>query len=115
MNSAKKVALVLAAAGMAIGASVGTAAATDDGGARGVATGSPGVLSGDVIQIPIDIPINLCGNTIDIIGLLNPTFGNTCINGEVVREEHHSYREHHESRHEAHHESHHGGGHHQED
>ncbi|MYW43832.1 DUF320 domain-containing protein [Streptomyces sp. SID161] len=26
------------------------------------------------------VPINLCGNTVDIIGLLNPAFGNTCVN-----------------------------------
>ncbi|KNB52512.1 chaplin [Streptomyces caatingaensis] len=82
MNRAKKAALVLAAAGVAVGASVGTAAAHDDGAvAHGVAKGSPGVISGNVIQIPLDVPINACGNTIDIlIGLLNPTFGNVCIN-----------------------------------
>jgi hypothetical protein len=30
--------------------------------------------------VPIHIPINICGNTVHIVGLLNPTFGNTCIN-----------------------------------
>ncbi|GAA2720742.1 MULTISPECIES: chaplin [Streptomyces] len=99
MNSAKKAALALAAAGVALGATVVPAAATDDdfsgAGASGVATGSPGVVSGNVIQIPIDIPINLCGNTIDIIGLLNPTFGNTCITNpprehvRITEHEHH--------------------------
>ncbi|MBH1936521.1 chaplin [Streptomyces sp. AV19] len=81
MNRAKKAALVLAAAGVAVGASVGTAVAHDEGSsANGVAKGSPGVISGNVIQIPLDVPINACGNTIDIlIGLLNPTFGNVCI------------------------------------
>ncbi|WSK17519.1 chaplin [Streptomyces celluloflavus] len=60
---------------------VGSAApAFADSGASGAAVGSPGVISGDVIQIPIAIPINLCGNTIDIIGLLNPAFGNNCLN-----------------------------------
>ncbi|MFI9719003.1 chaplin [Streptomyces sp. NPDC052396] len=110
MNSAKKVALVLAAAGMALGASVANAAA-DGGGAdaRGVATNSPGVLSGDVIQIPIQIPINLCGNSIDIVGLLNPTFGNTCINGGIERSEHREVRFHSHQRHEEHgHGGHHG-------
>lgn len=42
--------------------------------------GSPGVLSGNVVQIPVHVPVNACGNSINIIGLLNPTFGNTCIN-----------------------------------
>ncbi|MFF4155318.1 chaplin [Streptomyces sp. NPDC001678] len=107
MNSAKKAALALAAAGVALGASVVPAAATDDDGfggalASGVAKGSPGVISGNVIQIPLDVPINLCGNTIDIIGLLNPTFGNTCINNPPVEHhmtEHHVTTEHHHGRH----------------
>ncbi|MEU6478867.1 chaplin [Streptomyces sp. NPDC047017] len=52
-----------------------------DAGAEGAAVGSPGVISGNTIQVPVHVPINLCGNTIDIIGLLNPAFGNTCVNG----------------------------------
>jgi hypothetical protein len=44
------------------------------------AIGSPGILSGNADQIPIRVPVNLCGNTIDIIGVLNPAFGNTCAN-----------------------------------
>ncbi|MEU3410477.1 MULTISPECIES: chaplin [unclassified Streptomyces] len=66
-----------AAAAVAGGAGVASASA----GAGGAAVGSPGVISGNVIQVPIHVPINLCGNTIDIIGLLNPAFGNTCVNG----------------------------------
>ncbi len=42
--------------------------------------GSPGVLSGNVIQVPVDVPVNACGNTVDVIGLLNPAFGNGCVN-----------------------------------
>ncbi|MFF3177282.1 MULTISPECIES: chaplin ChpH [unclassified Streptomyces] len=62
--------LVLAGAGMAVA----------DSGAQGAAIGSPGVLSGNVVQVPVHIPVNLCGNTVSVIGLLNPTFGNTCVN-----------------------------------
>ncbi|MGW2280021.1 chaplin [Streptomyces sp. NPDC001770] len=62
--------LVLAGAGMAVA----------DAGAQGAAIGSPGVISGNVIQVPVHVPVNLCGNTIDVIGLLNPAFGNTCVN-----------------------------------
>jgi hypothetical protein len=51
-----------------------------DAGAEGTAVGSPGVLSGNVVQVPINVPVNLCGNTVDVIGLLNPAFGNTCVN-----------------------------------
>ncbi|MGW6612256.1 chaplin [Streptomyces erythrochromogenes] len=58
----------------------GASAASADAGAQGVAAYSPGVGSGNVIQVPIHIPVNACGNTVSIIGLLNPSFGNTCIN-----------------------------------
>ncbi|MFF4405310.1 chaplin [Streptomyces sp. NPDC001262] len=112
MNRATKAALVLAAAGAAVTASVGAAFATGGGpggaGAVGVAKGSPGVISGNVIQLPIQIPINLCGNSIDIVGLLNPTFGNTCVNAEM-EEEHHEVRHIH-----VHHEGHHHEGRHHE-
>ncbi|MFB6992142.1 chaplin ChpH [Streptomyces sp. NPDC056178] len=62
--------LVLAGAGMAVA----------DSGAQGAAVGSPGVLSGNVVQAPIHVPVNVCGNTISVIGLLNPAFGSTCMN-----------------------------------
>ncbi|MFE6688022.1 chaplin [Streptomyces sp. NPDC057743] len=48
--------------------------------AAGFAAHSPGLISGNVIQVPINLPINLCGNSIDVIGLLNPAFGNKCLN-----------------------------------
>ncbi|WTN63344.1 chaplin [Streptomyces sp. NBC_00626] len=66
----------MAAAAMA--GSAGVAAA--DSGAQGAATNSPGVISGNTIQVPVHVPVNACGNTVDVIGLLNPAFGNTCAN-----------------------------------
>ncbi|MFK8906969.1 chaplin [Streptomyces sp. YS-3] len=62
------------------GVVAGTGAAAADAGAKGAAIGSPGFLSGNVIQVPIHLPINICGNSVDVIGLLNPAAGNTCIN-----------------------------------
>ncbi|MDQ0787049.1 chaplin [Streptomyces sp. B3I8] len=53
-----------------------------DAGAQGTAVGSPGVLSGNVVQVPVHIPVNVCGNTITVIGALNPAFGNVCVNGD---------------------------------
>ncbi|MFI2205099.1 chaplin [Streptomyces sp. NPDC020192] len=47
----------------------------------GVANNNPGVLSGNIIQIPVDVDANLCGNSIDLVGLLNPATGNVCVNG----------------------------------
>ncbi|MDQ0581104.1 chaplin ChpG [Streptomyces sp. NPDC102259] len=74
---AKGLVLTSVAAAAVAGAS-GIAAA--DSGANGIAEHSPGVLSGNVVQVPVHIPVNVCGNTINVIGLLNPAFGNTCIN-----------------------------------
>ncbi|WP_307135987.1 chaplin [Streptomyces aurantiacus] len=51
-----------------------------DAGAQGAAVGSPGVLSGNVVQVPVHVPVNVCGNTINVVGLLNPAFGNECEN-----------------------------------
>ncbi|MEU9033977.1 chaplin [Streptomyces sp. NPDC048352] len=70
-------AVALAAGALVAG---GASVASADAGAQGVAAYSPGVGSGNLIQVPIHIPINACGNTLSIIGLLNPSFGNTCIN-----------------------------------
>ncbi|MER7580060.1 chaplin [Kitasatospora sp. NPDC097691] len=78
MRNLKKAAVLsLAATGLVLGAAGGAFASS---GAEGVAAGSPGVLSGNQIQIPVHIPVNLCGNSIDIVGLLNPAFGNHCTN-----------------------------------
>ncbi|GAA2554673.1 MULTISPECIES: chaplin ChpH [Streptomyces] len=74
----KKVVAVAAATGGLVLAGAGLAAA--DSGAQGAAVHSPGVLSGNVVQVPVHVPVNVCGNTVSVIGLLNPTFGNTCIN-----------------------------------
>ncbi|WSZ45025.1 chaplin [Streptomyces sp. NBC_00190] len=48
--------------------------------ADGIAAGSPGVGSGNLLQIPVDVPVNVCGNTVNVIALLSPAFGNTCVN-----------------------------------
>ncbi|MFJ3226973.1 chaplin [Streptomyces sp. NPDC086783] len=78
MNTVKKAALFVAAVGMSMGAAAGTAFA--DAEAEGAAVNSPGVLSGNVVQVPVHIPVNICGNTVDIIGVLNPAAGNVCVN-----------------------------------
>ncbi|MGW5851009.1 chaplin [Streptomyces sp. NPDC055254] len=67
---------------LAVGLAVigGASAASADAVAEGVAVGSPGVLSGNVVQVPIHVPINVCGNSVNVIGLLNPAAGNICVN-----------------------------------
>ncbi|GHH74501.1 chaplin [Kitasatospora indigofera] len=76
----KKLAAVAAATGGLVLAGAGMAAAHGGAAAQGVAAGSPGVLSGNLIQVPVHVPVNVCGNTVSVIGLLNPAFGNSCAN-----------------------------------
>ncbi|MEU1014767.1 chaplin [Streptomyces sp. NPDC005900] len=73
----KKSVTIVAGAVVALGMG---APAFADAGAGGTAVGSPGVVSGNVIQVPVHVPVNVCGNTIDVVGLLNPVSGNKCVN-----------------------------------
>ncbi|MEV6700545.1 chaplin [Streptomyces sp. NPDC051453] len=72
------------AAAVALGTSAvvisGAGLAMADAGAQGGAADSPGVVSGDAVQVPVHVPVNVCGDTVDVIGLLNPAFGNACAN-----------------------------------
>jgi hypothetical protein len=58
----------------------GAGAASADANAAGAAAHSPGVLSGNLIQVPVHVPVNICGDSVNVIGALNPAFGNTCVN-----------------------------------
>ncbi|CAK7284458.1 chaplin [Streptomyces sp. RM1] len=78
MSRIAKAAAVALGTGAVVISGAGLALA--DAGAQGAAVGSPGVLSGNALQVPVNIPVNVCGDTIDVIGLLNPGFGNTCVN-----------------------------------
>ncbi|MFR9787755.1 chaplin [Streptomyces sp. MB22_4] len=51
-----------------------------DSTADGAAVGSPGLISGNGIQLPVHVPVNVCGDTVDVVGLLNPAMGNSCAN-----------------------------------
>ncbi|MET8946525.1 chaplin [Streptomyces sp. NPDC004542] len=63
--------LVLAGAGLAVA----------DSAAQGSAAHSPGVVSGNAIQVPVHVPVGVCGDTISVIGFMNPASDNACING----------------------------------
>ncbi|MFD8004046.1 chaplin family protein [Streptomyces mirabilis] len=58
----------------------GSQGASSGSSASGRTQGSPGVLSGNLAQVPVDVPVNACGNTVDVVALLNPAFGNRCGN-----------------------------------
>lgn len=71
--------LTVAAASGILAVGGGYASADSDG--NGTASGSPGLLSGNSVSVPVEVPVNACGNTVDGAAALNPAFGNTCGNG----------------------------------
>ena len=77
MNTSKSMFVAAAVVGL-VAAGAGAASASSD--AAGAAHNSPGVLSGNLIQVPVHVPVNVCGDTVNVIGALNPAFGNTCHN-----------------------------------
>ncbi|MFF2148221.1 chaplin [Kitasatospora sp. NPDC058190] len=82
-NVAKKGILTAVATGSVLASTAGYAYAGAE--AQGGAAGSPGVASGNSVQVPVEVPINACGNTVDVIGALNPSFGNHCANVSTGR------------------------------
>ncbi len=78
-NLKKAAALVAVASGLAVaGAGVASANSAD---AHGAATASPGVVSGNLVQVPVHVPVNVVGDSVNVIGALNPAFGSTGHNG----------------------------------
>ena len=73
MNLKKFAVLTAATSGIVL---AGAGAALADTSADGSATGSPGVVSGNNTQIPVHVPVNVTGNGINIIGLLDSVFDN---------------------------------------
>ncbi|GAA5064190.1 chaplin [Streptomyces sp. SID10815] len=78
MKNLKKAAAVTMVAGGLVAAGAGMASASSAAG--GAAHGSPGVVSGNVIQAPVHVPVNAVGNSVNVIGVLNPAFGNLGLN-----------------------------------
>jgi hypothetical protein len=69
----------------ASGAMAMTVPAYAGAGADGTTAGSPGVVSGNTVQLPVHVPVNVCGNTVNVVGLLNPAAGNSCANEDDGR------------------------------
>ena len=81
MKNLKKATAVAMVAGGLVAAGAGMASATDGGAwAGGKAVGSPGVGSGNLVQAPVHVPVNAVGNSVNVIGVLNPAFGNLGVN-----------------------------------
>jgi hypothetical protein len=77
-NLKRAAALTMLAGGLA---ATGAGIANADSGAEAAASHSPGVLSGNNVEVPIDLDANVCGDSINVIGLLNPASGSACYNG----------------------------------
>ncbi|MGW7791973.1 chaplin, partial [Streptomyces tricolor] len=71
----KGMAVAAAATGML---SLYGGAALADSHAQGAAQGAPGVLAVNHVQVPVNVPVNVCGNSVDAGAALNPAFGNSC-------------------------------------
>ncbi|WEO99216.1 chaplin [Streptomyces sp. FXJ1.172] len=74
------IAVAAASGAMAMALPVSAAFAADGATADGSEAGSPGLISGNGIQLPVQLPVNVCGNTVNVVGLLNPAAGNRCAN-----------------------------------
>jgi hypothetical protein len=79
MSRIAKAAAVLVGTGAVLAGGAGMA--TADAGADSLASNSPGLGTANVVQAPLHIPVDACGNTANVVALLNPAFGNTCANG----------------------------------
>ncbi|MEU6314854.1 chaplin [Streptomyces sp. NPDC047014] len=80
MKNVKKAAAITMIAGGLLAAGAGVSSAHGGASAEGAALNSPGVASGNLLQVPVSVPVNLAGNAVTVIGLLNPAFGNTATN-----------------------------------
>ena len=74
MKNIKRIAAITIAAGGLAVAGAGVASAQDGPMADGGATMSPGVVAGNNAQVPVHVPVGVCGNTINVIGTMNPGF-----------------------------------------
>ncbi|MBC3843703.1 chaplin [Streptacidiphilus sp. 4-A2] len=83
MSRIRKAAAVAAMVGGLVFAGAGAASA--DAGAIGSANTPPVCCPGTNIQIPVSVDANVCGNSIGLISLLNPAYGNNCSNDSGPR------------------------------
>ncbi|TGB00508.1 chaplin [Streptomyces sp. MZ04] len=78
----RKRAILAAAALAAVTVIGGAGSALADPGpgafAEGRVENAPGVLNGNLVQAPVHAPINVCGNSGNLVGALDPAAGNSC-------------------------------------
>lgn len=54
----------------------------DSATATGSTTLSPGVASGNNVQVPANVPVCVNGNTVQVVGVANGAWGNKCKQGD---------------------------------
>ncbi|AZM54520.1 hypothetical protein DMA15_19735 [Streptomyces sp. WAC 01529] len=91
MRQALSKGMLSAAAATSILSLSGTSAFADSE-ASGQASGSPGVLSGNSVQAPLEVPVNICGNSVNGVGAANPAAANKCANTSTPAGRGHDYR-----------------------
>jgi hypothetical protein len=83
MNRISKAAALTIVAGATILGTAGGAAADGHHGGNSAdakALGAFNLLSGNAVQLaPINVPIDVCGSSLSLIGFVNPAIGNTCV------------------------------------
>jgi hypothetical protein len=78
LNLKKAAAVTALAGGIAlVGAGAASACCPQ---AEAKAVNSPGVLSGNVVQVPVDVPVNVSNNSINVVGVHNASFDNKSVN-----------------------------------
>jgi hypothetical protein len=60
--------------------SLSCSSALADTHAAGATQDAPGVLSGNVVRVPIEVPVNLCGITVNGVAAFNGVFPDSCGN-----------------------------------
>lgn len=53
---------------------------------QAAAQGSPGLLSGNKVELDVSAPVNVCGNSVNGVAAGNPATGNACANGPEATE-----------------------------
>src|SRR5438270_13335314 len=80
-STKRRVALGMTTGGLLM-TGLGMTSAHADTTATGETAHSPGIGSGNLIRLPVNAPINVCGNQLDVIGILDSVTGNSCSNGD---------------------------------
>lgn len=79
-STKRRVVLGMTTGGLVIGG-LGMGIAQADTAATGAAANSPGLLSGNLIQVPVNAPVNVCGDSISVVGILDSATGDRCSDG----------------------------------